>query len=260
MARDKEKAIETEKQLIKLYAANIAHDLDNTIGSVKLFSSGLDAFLKYAPIKAQTNEEGEKSYILPESVYEFVENLPKDLRKESEKGYQVIRMMLEAVKRGSMINPTQLEELSLRACVADALQGYHREDAQREHITFSPANDFTVLADKHALWHVIYNILKNAHRYAGYDCQLTLWLDDKNRRFHIKDDGEGIPPDQLSKIFAPFYTGSSIGSGIGLGMCKTIMEGLGGRIYCQSQQGEGSYAEFVLAFPPVEEAKKLLGV
>ena len=86
---------------------------------------------------------------------------------------------------------------------------------------------FTVLADKHALWHVIYNLLKNAHRYAGYDCKITLWLEEKSRRLHIKDDGEGIPRAKLSKIFEPFYTGSSVGSGIGLGMCKTIMEGLG---------------------------------
>ena len=259
-ARKKEEAIESDKRLIKLYAANIAHDLDNTIGSVEMFSSGLDAFLKHAPIKAQTDQEGKKSYHLPESVYEFVENLPKELRKESDKGYQVIKMMLEAVKRGSMLDPTKLKEHSLKACVADVLQGYHVDDEQRENITFIQAHDFTVLADKHALWHVLYNLLKNAHRYAGYDCKITLWLDDTNRRLHIKDDGEGIPRAKLSKIFESFYTGSSIGSGIGLGMCKTIMEGLGGRIYCKSQQGEGSYAEFVMEFPPVEEAKKVLGV
>ena len=107
---------------------------------------------------------------------------------------------------------------------------------------------------------MFYNLLKNAHRHAGYDCQLMLWLDDKNRRFHLKDDGEWIPRGKLFKIFEPFYTGSNVGSGIGLGMCKKIMEGLGGRIYCRSKQGEGSYAEFVMEFPLVEEAKKMLGV
>ena len=168
--------------------------------------------------------------------------------------------MLEAVKRGGMIDPRQLEETSLQECVANALQRYHMEEEQRKNITFKEGEDFRVLVEKKALWHVFYNLLKNAHRYAGYDCQLTLWLDVKNRRFHLQDDGEGIPRDKLSKIFEPFYTGSSIGSGIGLGMCKKIMEGLGGRIYCRSKQGEGSYAEFVMEFPRVEEAKKMLGV
>ena len=257
MARKKEKTIEAEKRTTQLYAANIAHDLDNTIGSVKLFSSGLDAILKTAPIQENPEEE---SYTVPKTVYEFIEDLPKQLSQESDRGYEVIKVMLEAVKRGGMIDPRQLEETSLRECVVNALQRYHMEEEQRKNITFKEGEDFTVLVEKKALWHVFYNLLKNAHRYAGSDCQLTLWLDSKNLRFHLKDDGEGIPRDKLSKIFEPFYTGSSIGSGIGLGMCKKIMEGLGGRIYCRSKQGEGSYAEFVMEFPPVEEAKKVLGV
>ena len=260
LTREKEKTIETEKQIIQLYAANIAHDLDNTIGGIQLFSSGLASFLKYAPIKEQINEEGKKQYILPACVYEFVENLPKELRQESERGYRVIKMMLEAVKRGSMIDPQQLKEHSLKTCVADALLGYHIEEVQRKNITFSQADDFTVFADKHALWHVLYNLLKNAHRYAGYDCKLMLWLDAKKRHLHIKDDGEGIPRAQWSKIFEPFYSGSRMGSGIGLGLCKTIIERLGGRIYCRSKQGESSYTDFVIEFPYINEAKRVLGV
>ena len=123
-------------------------------------------------------------------MYEFIEDLPQQLSQESDRGYEVIKVMLEAAKRGSMLDPTKLEELSLKASVSDALQRYHMEDAQRKNITFKKANDFTVLADKNALWHMFYNLLKNAHRHAGYDCQLRLWLDDKNRRFHLKDDGE----------------------------------------------------------------------
>ncbi|MCG8340676.1 MAG: ATP-binding protein, partial [Cytophagales bacterium] len=242
-ARRKEEAIEEEKRTNQLYAANIAHDLDNTIGCVRLFSSGLDSMLKTAPIKVQVNKKGEKNFILPQTVYEFIEDLPRQLSQESARGYEVIKVMLEAVKRGGMIDPRQLEETSLQGCVVNAILRYHMEDEQRKNITFKKGQDFTVLVEKKALWHVFYNLLKNAHRYAGSDCQLTLWIDGKNRRFHLKDDGEGIPRNKLSKIFEPFYTGSRVGSGIGLGMCKKIMEGLGGRIYCRSKQGEGSYAE-----------------
>ncbi|MCG8340863.1 MAG: hypothetical protein MI674_06375, partial [Cytophagales bacterium] len=99
LARQKEKTIEEEKRTTQLYAANIAHDLDNTIGSVKLFSSGLDVMLKTAPIQENPEEE---SYTVPKTVYEFIEDLPKQLSQESDRGYEVIKVMLEAVKRGGM--------------------------------------------------------------------------------------------------------------------------------------------------------------
>ncbi|MCG8340661.1 MAG: sodium:solute symporter family protein, partial [Cytophagales bacterium] len=70
-ARRKEEAIEEEKRTNQLYAANIAHDLDNTIGCVKLFSSGLEIMLKTAPIKENREEE---SYTVPKTVYEFIED------------------------------------------------------------------------------------------------------------------------------------------------------------------------------------------
>ena len=73
----------------------------------------------------------------------------------------MIKVMLEAVKRGGMIDPRQLEETSLQGCVANALQRYHMEEEQRKNITFKEGEDFTVLVEKKALWHVFYNLLKN---------------------------------------------------------------------------------------------------
>ncbi|MCG8340249.1 MAG: hypothetical protein MI674_03140, partial [Cytophagales bacterium] len=158
-ARQREKTIEAEKRTTQLYAANIAHDLDNTIGCVKLFSSGLEIMLKTAPIKENPEEE---SYTVPKTVYEFIEDLPRQLSQESDRGYEVIKVMLEAVKRGGMIDPRQLEETSLRECVVNALQRYHMEEEQRKNITLKEGEDFTVLVEKKAFWHVFYNLLKNA--------------------------------------------------------------------------------------------------
>ena len=64
--------------------------------------------------------------------------------------------------------------------------------------------------------------------------------------FHVKDNGIGIPKDELDKIFVKFYqvdtslTRQHQGTGLGLAVCKGIVEGLGGKIWVESQVGKGT--------------------
>ena len=64
--------------------------------------------------------------------------------------------------------------------------------------------------------------------------------------FHVKDNGIGIPQDELDKIFAKFYqvdtshTRKHSGTGLGLAICKGIVEGLGGKIWVESELGKGT--------------------
>jgi len=64
--------------------------------------------------------------------------------------------------------------------------------------------------------------------------------------FHVKDNGIGIPQDELDKIFAKFYqvdtshTRKHSGTGLGLSICKGIVEGLGGKIWVESELGKGT--------------------
>ena len=56
----------------------------------------------------------------------------------------------------------------------------------------------------------------------------------------IKDTGHGISPDEMDKIFEPFYTTKNEGTGLGLAICKKIIENHKGTISLNSQVGEGS--------------------
>lgn len=79
-------------------------------------------------------------------------------------------------------------------------------------------------------------------------------MDDKQRlSIRVSDNGPGIPPEDLDKVFQLFYTTKgSYGSGLGLPMVQKFVKGAGGRIVVESRPGEG--ASFHLIFPqPVEE-------
>ena len=63
----------------------------------------------------------------------------------------------------------------------------------------------------------------------------------------IRDDGPGIPADQLGRIFEPYFTGKAKGTGLGLAIVKHNMELYGGGVKVESALGKG--ARFVLLFP-----------
>lgn len=76
---------------------------------------------------------------------------------------------------------------------------------------------------------------------------------EKNERmwtFHIEDDGAGITPENTDRIFEPFRRGAqSTGSGIGLALCRRIIERHGGRMWCESQPGRGAIFYFSIPDP-----------
>jgi two-component system sensor histidine kinase HydH len=63
----------------------------------------------------------------------------------------------------------------------------------------------------------------------------------------IRDNGPGMEPEKVEKIFKPFYTSKSNGTGLGLAITKKLVDAHGGSIEAVSQPGQG--AEFVLTFP-----------
>lgn len=100
--------------------------------------------------------------------------------------------------------------------------------------------------------HVLFNLLKNAIyfiRKAGKG-QIYIWIESTTQEntIHFKDTGMGIRPENISKIFEPFFTAdTNKGTGVGLAFCHMTMQALGGGIRCESQWHE--YTEFILTFP-----------
>lgn len=107
-------------------------------------------------------------------------------------------------------------------------------------------------ADRTQIEQVLINLLKNAREACNRKLDKNIQVKVKklstgNTALTISDNGEGILPDVLDKIFVPFFTTKTSGSGIGLSLCKQIMTLHEGSINVKSEVGKGS--SFILTFP-----------
>ena len=122
-----------------------------------------------------------------------------------------------------------------------------------EYIHFEiPSSDLTLYIDRAQIEQVLINLLKNAREACGRQSDKDIRVEviispAGNKLLTVSDNGEGILPDVLDKIFVPFFTTKTSGSGIGLSLCKQIMTLHEGSINVKSEVGKGS--SFILTFP-----------
>jgi len=117
----------------------------------------------------------------------------------------------------------------------------------------------TVMADRDRVVQVITNLVSNAHKYtqAGGSILVRAHTVDNMVKIDVKDNGMGIPADDVPKLFSRFFrVDSSLtreigGTGLGLSIVKSIVELHGGAIMVESVQGEGSTFGFTLPLAPV---------
>lgn len=133
-------------------------------------------------------------------------------------------------------------------------------------IEFIVSNDIscTIKSDKDRLAQVFRNMLENAIDFAppiGAKIEIGLRGNDNAIVFYVKDNGTGIPKQKQERLFSKFYqVDTSLrrrhgGSGLGLVICKGIVEGLRGRIWVDSDEGKGSI--FYFAIPQMKREIKV---
>jgi signal transduction histidine kinase len=111
-----------------------------------------------------------------------------------------------------------------------------------------------VRAEPVGLSQVVVNLLTNAYRYGGPVIDVEAVADGRGVTITVTDDGPGIAPDLLDRLFQPFIrgTGGAVrgGSGLGLTVAERTIEAFGGSIRYEPAQPTGS--RFVIELPAPE--------
>ncbi|AQL44642.1 hypothetical protein BV210_17915 (plasmid) [Halorientalis sp. IM1011] len=115
----------------------------------------------------------------------------------------------------------------------------------------------TVTGDRSHLVQLFQNLVSNAITHGG-ETEPTVRIeaerDGDRYRFAVADDGQGMSPEEIDQVFEIFYSGEdSDSTGIGLAVCQKIVENHGGRIWAESEPGEGTTVYFTLPPESVEE-------
>ena len=114
-----------------------------------------------------------------------------------------------------------------------------------------------VRGDSERLRQVLDNLLSNAIKYSpqGGLIKVGGWADEDWVYVYVSDEGIGIPKEEQERIFERFYRAESAltprtrGAGLGLYLCKAVVEAHGGKIWVESEPGKG--AKFIFKLPRV---------
>jgi PAS domain S-box-containing protein len=161
---------------------------------------------------------------------------------------------LSRIEAGGMAVRT--EGLLLQTVILEAVNAI-RPNAESKKIAIREKEhipEVSVLADLLRVRQILYNLLSNAVKFTdpGGDVGVRVRLDGDHVQITVSDTGMGIPSAECDRIFDKFYqvgyttTGVRQGTGLGLTICKQLVEMQGGKIWVDSQLGHGSHFHFTL--------------
>ena len=157
------------------------------------------------------------------------------------------------------------EKFNLNILISEVLKDYVNKQKNQLIVKivydFKRKEDIIVEADRDRLSQVIHNLLDNALKFTTHNNQTIFVIIDKKNEgkeekkvviVSVKDTGEGIPEKILPKLFSKFsVSNSTTGTGLGLYICKNIIEAHDGRIWAENNSDENG-ATFSFTLPIAE--------
>jgi nitrogen fixation/metabolism regulation signal transduction histidine kinase len=135
-----------------------------------------------------------------------------------------------------------LERVAVSRVVQEALTLYRSGDAHIEYVDEVRTGLPHVVARTGELKEVLLNLIENARMATppGGRILVSAHLDGNTVELRVSDTGEGIPEDQLEKVFEPHFSTRSTGTGLGLLIVRRLVESWGGTIAAESETGRGT--------------------
>jgi PAS domain S-box-containing protein len=173
-----------------------------------------------------------------------------DVQQEAQRLSRIIQNML-AIARLDRGRRIEIEPVVIGA-VLNRVVASHAEEHPEHHFHAETPRNIVVDANELLVEQVLSNLLGNAGKYAesGTCINVRSRVDGRECVVTIEDDGVGIDPSEAEMLFDPFYrsarTSPAAGMGIGLSVCRRLVEVMGGRIWAEPGASRGAVFSFAL--------------
>ena len=237
---------EKEERERRLFVSNVSHELRTPLTSVKSYLEALDEGALYDPVA------------------------PDFIKVSLDETNRMMRMVTDLLHLSRIDNATtrlDVELINFTAFITFILNRFDKMRSQDEEKKYElvrdyPINSVWIEIDTDKMTQVIDNILNNAIKYSpdGGKITVSMKTTDDQMILSIKDQGLGIPKQDLPKIFDRFYrvdrarSRAQGGTGLGLAIAKEIIKQHNGFIWAKSEYGKGS--TFTIVLPYDKEAVK----
>ena len=202
-------------------ARQVAHEIKNPLTPMKLN-------LQYLQMAIEKNSPDVKniSLYVAQILLEQIEHLS-----------QIAGDFAQFAKIGN----TKKQIFDVNQMLENSITLYSTNDEVEVNAQLYP-QEIMIEADKTQINRLFTNLLQNAVQsvpdYRKVNLQIKSELEDHRVVISIKDNGNGIRAEMVNKIFAPNFTTKTSGTGLGLAMCKGIVETLNGKIWFETKEGE----------------------
>ncbi|MCI5059145.1 MAG: HAMP domain-containing histidine kinase [Flavobacteriales bacterium] len=215
------KAFSIQKQFV----ANASHELRNPLASMLGTSEVLLT-------KERTPEE--------------LKNGLSSIMQETARLSNLVNGLLKLTKLGNNISQVCLKPQRVDEIMDRIIESHEQKERLKYLITDLPKNpdDLVIQVDPELFEAAIINVIDNALKFSEDHVEIRLDAGSGKKKISIKDTGQGMPPEELEKIFDTFYRSAKSrevkGFGIGLALTKLILDLHGADIEVDSKLGEGS--------------------
>lgn len=204
-------------------ARQVAHEIKNPLTPMKLSIQYLQ--------KAINNNAG--------NVKELSANVAKTLIEQIDHLSKIAADFSQFANIGNLT----IEEFDLHEVIG-SLKDLYKSNNRVEIVWYPVPEKLMVKSDKTQMNRLFTNLFQNAVE-ASESRHISLievgeFKSNGTIRISVRDNGEGVPEEMKAKIFAPNFTTKSSGTGLGLAMCKSIVEQVNGNIWFETEQGRGS--------------------
>ena len=228
-------------EAVQTLAAGVAHEIGNPLNAITIHLQLLERQLRAVADDAQR---------------ESLQALAGTASKEVARLDGILRRFLAALRPAKPHLARGGVQETLRAALRLVAPDLEQRGVELREAIPDPLPE--VFLDAQQMEQVFFNLLKNAMDAVqrGGRIGVTASADDAWVSISILDNGVGIPPERLTRIFDPYMTTKADGNGLGLMIVKRIVQGHGGSIDCTSREGEGTC--FTIRLPRAERRVRTL--